>query len=585
MADIWIWNSMARRRRSVSDTFEENGIQIIKSYLNSVGHSVNIIDWANTDGYNTLSPLLLRVINKRLFQKLLNEKKVVRKKVLGILFLLFQGLLNWFQKKRIKKKLKRIAKDVKQNRIRLFGIKVWYGEAFTWAKYLTGLIHKYSPETVVIAGGYHATLYEEDILKYSSFDLAVIGEGEYVLKELLDIASQFKEKEWGKLSYLNTLKEVIEIKPLQGLIYRNNGTVEKILRSTCELEIKNGSVIPFYSPTSQKVKVHILIESLGCPWGKCNFCVHNHLAPNYRKRSIPDIIFEIKTLIKQGVGLFRFTGSDTPPQFGKAIAEEILKSGIHIEYTMGSRAIKNSADSKIFDTLVECYKVMILSGLRGVFIGGETGNNVINDTIMNKGITSDDIIYTIRAIREAEKITGEKVTISLALIYPTPVIGNITLDDVKKDNLQLLQQCNPDSAIISPPAPFKNSMWYNARDEFGFEVGESFIQSVIEYEYVLYKPLTMWPDMDIKVQGKSFKEVLAESQNFREMVEKNLGIPTDLSDEHFLMIRKAGLLNAEGIKQFKLHSMTSIVSCDYTYISKIGEKVSEQSRILALKNS
>ena len=64
MAEIWIWNSMARRRRSASDTFEENGIQIIKNFLSSVGHEVQVIDWATTEGYNTLSPHFLKKINK-----------------------------------------------------------------------------------------------------------------------------------------------------------------------------------------------------------------------------------------------------------------------------------------------------------------------------------------------------------------------------------------------------------------------------------------------------------------------------------------------------------------------------------------
>ena len=342
--------------------------------------------------------------------------------------------------------------------------------------------------------------------------------------------------------------------------------------------------MPEYSKDGGKVKVHILIESLGCPWGKCNFCVHNHLAAIYRKRNVSDIIAEIKEMTRQGIGLFRFTGSDTPPQFGKAIGEEIIKNGVQIEYTMGSRAVKNSKTPVVYDSIVQCYKTMILSGLRGVFIGGETGNDFINEVIMNKGINVDDIIYTIKAIREAEKLTNLKVTISLALIYPTPLLEDITLEDIKTDNYNLLKQCNPDSVIISPPAPLKNSTWYNAKEEFGFDLGSDFIRNIMEYEYVLYKPLTMWPDLDIKVQGKTFKEVLTESQQFRQMVEKDLGIPTDLSDEHFLMIRNAGLLTNEGIKEFKLKSLISIISCDYTYLNNIGEKVSRQSSILALKN-
>ena len=66
-------------------------------------------------------------------------------------------------------------------------------------------------------------------------------------------------------------------------------------------------------------------------------------------------------------------------------------------------------------------------------------------------------------------------------------------------------------------------------------------------------------------------------------MEKELRIPTDLSDEHFLMIRAAGLFTEEGIASFKKNSMISIVTSDYTYLNRIEHKVNTYSKAMAQK--
>jgi hypothetical protein len=584
MPEIWIWNSIARRRRSASDTFEENGIQIIKQYMELQGHHVRVIDWATSEGYNSLSPKFFTKLNKYIFLWLVNHpKRNPLFFILSLKSLWIQFILSSFQAIRMKKKLRFLAKEVRNQHIRFFGIKVWYGEAFTWAKYLTVQIQKFSPETIVIAGGYHATLYQEDLLQYSSFDLAVIDEGEYILNDLLNLAKDIPDKLWGKDQYVNLLLQKLEDNPMPGLIFRDHGEICKIPRSFTR-EIDSQKAVPHYKTDSSKVKVHIIIESLGCPWNTCNFCVHNQFVPVYKTRQIDAIINEISFIISQGIGLFRFTGSDTPPQYGKSIAVAILTKGIQIEFSMGCRAVRNSKNPKIYDEIVDCFSVMLRAGLRGVFIGGETGHDRINEVIMNKGLTSEDLIHTISAIREAEQITGIKLTVSLALIYPTPLIADVTDEDVIRDNLTLLNLSRPDSVIISPPGPFKNSTWFNEKGKFGFQLGDDIIPKLMEYEYVLYKPLTMWPHLNVTLHDKTFTKILAESQRFRQIVEKGLGIPTDLTDEHFLMIRSAGLLSPEGIKQFKLGSMVSIVTGDYAYLDHISSKVNDYSRAMALCN-
>ncbi len=578
---------MARRRRSASDTFEENGIQIIKSYLSNHKHEVRVVDWATDEGFQSLSPGMLRKLNRFIIEKMMDQTvSRFTKGLLAATCTIIQGILSGIQWLGMAIKLRRLAVETSKKQLRFFGIKVWYGEAFYWSKYLTGQIKRVNPECIVIGGGYHASLYEEDILNYSNFDLAVISRGKEVLLSILNLAQEMMQH--GVKPSKNELLRRIQTEALSsnlpGVLYRNGHIIEKA-KGNLNLEIESSqAAIPQYDKNNGKTKVHILLDSLGCPWGKCNFCVHNQFTPSYQAFEIEAILNEIKLIMKQGIALFRFTGSDTTYTHGKALAEGIISRGYKIEYSMGARAVRNCSAENSYKSVVEAYTMMIKAGLRAVFIGGECGNDAVNHDIMNKGVRSEDLISTIKAIREASSLAQTSIAISLALIYPTPLLDGVTNDEVLADNLSLLKATLPDSAVISPPGPFKKSKWYEEKERFGFELSDSIIQTFMEYEYVLYKPLTMWPEIGIFLNGKGFKEVLAESNRFQTIVEKELGIPCNLCDEHFMMMRAAGIQTKEEVKRFKKESLLSIVSADGAYLQQICRKVNEHSNSLAMQN-
>lgn len=578
---------MARRRRSASDTFEENGIQIIKSYLSAHNHHVEVIDWATDDGFQSLSPRLLRKLNRIVVEKVMEPSgSTFVKSLLAAICAVTQGLLSKIQWLRMAGKLRRLAVESKKKQLRFFGIKVWYGEAFYWSKYLTRQIKRLNPECIVIGGGYHASLYEEDILKYSNFDLAVINKGKEILLSILNLAQELTQNgtKYRKSAMLDRIRSEASRSNLQGVLYRRNDSIERAKGNPNLAQKDSDTVIPRYAENSGKTKVHILLDSLGCPWGKCNFCVHNQFTPSYQTFEIEAILNEIYSILKQGIALFRFTGSDTTYTHGKAIAEEIINKGYRIEYSMGARAVKNCCNEKTYSSVVDAYTTMIKAGLRAVFIGGECGNDAVNHKIMNKGVKRQDLISTIQAIREASNQANTPIAISLAFIYPTPLFNGITGDEVLADNLSLLEAAMPDSAVISPPGPFKKSAWYEEKDKFGFELSDSIIQTMMEYEYVLYKPLSMWPELGVSLHGKDFREVLFESNRFQKIVENELGIPCNLCDEHFMMMRAAGIHTKEEVKRFKRESSLSIISADGTYLQQISEKVNKHSTCLANQN-
>jgi hypothetical protein len=567
MGKILLWNSLATRRRSASDTFLENGLGRLKAHLEHNGHEVLFEDWATDVFYSDLSvPVLARPLHfiyRILLPRLGEEKSPFWVKLLGAGTILLQGIQSLVQRKRMRSRLKGLAWRVSQERIPVVGIKLWYGEAFYWAKCLVRFLHKIAPKAIVIAGGYQVTLYEEDVLRYGSFDLAVRGEGEYALSEILSVVDRIVGRPKKEIL------EEIAAKHIENTLWRDGGNIAMAPKREVTL---NQEAIPSYGETKGKIRIHVIVESVGCPWGKCNFCVHPHFYNRYVPRVINEVINEMKAMIDQGIGMFRFAGSDTPPVFGARIGQAILDAGLKVIYGMGSRAVPYCFVPKIYQNTVRNYEIMLRSGLRAVFIGGETGHDQINKEVMNKGITCDDLIATSLAIREAERQVGQKLDIALALIYPVPLVKGVTQDEVFQKNLELIAKFKPDSVIVTPPGPFKHSNWWAEKEKFGFDFDESIIPSAMEYEYVFYKPPTMWSKLAMGLQGQSFYQVLQECLRFRKTTEK-MGIPTELSDEHFLMLRAAGYEGQNGAQRFKKETLLDIVSCDYRQLGRIAKDI------------
>ena len=65
---------------------------------------------------------------------------------------------------------------------------------------------------------------------------------------------------------------------------------------------------------------------------------------------------------------------------------------------------------------------------------------------------------------------------------------------------------------------------------------------------------------------------------------ENLGIPTDLSVEYFLMIEGAGYKGKEGLLQFKKETSIDLTSANYINIEKMTNKVNKYSQELADSN-
>jgi len=582
MADLILWNSIARRRRSPADDFPDNGLAILKAYVENHGYQVEVIDWARGSQWEKMTPRLLARLNRLMAVAILGSRSFspglnkAISRLISPLFIMTQESMSAIQGHFEAKLIRSLAKYVSDSGCRVAGIKAWYGEAYKSARFFARCLRELDPEVLIVVGGPHPTTYRQAVLEDEIFDIAVAGEGERVLVGILELAQQAKTRK----ELLDEITREASQGNLKNVIYRCDGKVE--ISPPGETDA-NDKVIPVYDNFESKTRIHVVVESLGCPWGKCNFCTHSCTYKKYSIRQPEAVVEEIEGMLAKGIGIFRFSGSSTSLSHARRIAEVLEERGLRISYSMFGRAESRAAEKEVYDKVVDSYRQLLRSGFRSIFLGAESAMDIINDRVMNKGITRSDIVATSKAMREASRIEGLPMDIGISLIYPAPTLGLVSLERLKTENIRLVEEIEPDSVLVSPPAPFPGSAWFREKDRFGFELGDSFVRDMLEYDYILYKPLFLWPEIGIRLEGMSQRQIFEECESLRRALDQR-GIATEVTDVQFLMLRAAGYEGKEGVLRFKKQTQLDLLSCDYRWINALQLKVNQASLALASAN-
>ncbi|HWR06937.1 B12-binding domain-containing radical SAM protein [Sporomusa sp.] len=566
--DILLINSYAPRQRVVSDAALENSLVILRTYLESKGIQAEIIDDQRVTTLENGVPqwcLQLLKVMTRLLMKTYRLKPVAAGLLLAAWPL--QAYALQCRREYLRNRLRDIAVDLKNRHIPIVGLKLWYGEAYTWCRELATEIRRHSPETVIIAGGPQVKVYGDFVLSHSEFDLAIMGPGEEILEKIITLYRQTQSKS----VFLEQVHEQLGGRLLKtgGFAGNQNDVIRGLAAQT----------IPNYhnADLDDKILFHTIVDGVGCSWNNCNFCSHTRCAVPFTPRPVEDIITEIKAMLQRGISFFRFSSSETPMAHGRKIAEAILTHGLNIRFSMFVRAANVSEET------LATYRLLIQAGLRAVFMGGETGHDGVNREIMNKGVERKDIINTIATIRLASDAVSLPCRVGLSLIYPCPLPPGIAMEEVFQANITLIDAALPDTVIVNPPGPFPETNWYKEADKFGFRFSDgaaTFTQRFMEYEYSIYKPVEFWDDLGSSLNDMESKTVLKETGKLRAYA-ASLGIPTDISDEYLMMTEAIGLQSKLDLVRFKQKTLLDIISGSTDYTREITASINAASRQLA----
>ncbi|QDR79467.1 B12-binding domain-containing radical SAM protein [Sporomusa termitida] len=566
--DILLINSYAPRQRVVSDAALENSLVILRTYLEYKGIHAEIVDDQRVTALEKGVPqwcLRLLKTMTRLLMKFYRVKPLAAGMLVAAWPL--QAYALQCRREYLRNRRRQIAADVQARQIPIVGLKLWYGEAYTWGRELAAEIRQYSPETIIIAGGPQVKVYGDIVLSHTDFDLAIMGPGEEILEKLITLRRQTPSKsiflqqvhaQWG------------------GPLLKTGGFAgdhTEVVRGLAAQTIPNY----YAADLDGKILFHTIVDGVGCSWNNCNFCSHTRCTVPFTPRPVEDIITEIKAMLQRGISFFRFSSSETPMVHGREIAEAILTHGLNIRFSMFVRAANVSAET------LATYRLLIQAGLRAVFMGGETGHDGVNREIMNKGIERKDIINTIVTIRLASDAVRLPCRVGLSLIYPCPLPPGISMEEVFQANVTLIDEALPDTVIVNPPGPFPETNWYKDAAKFGFKFSEgaaTFTQRFMEYEYSIYKPVEFWDDLGSSLNDMESKTVLKETGKLRAYV-ASLGIPTDISDEYLMMTEAIGLQSKLDLVRFKQKTLLDIISGSTDYTREITASINAASRRLA----
>lgn len=242
------------------------------------------------------------------------------------------------------------------------------------------------PDVVTVVGGAHPSAAYESLLQNNNeVDVAVIGEGEYTMLDLI------KSVQNGE-----------SFDQVKGIAWRPNGKVKvnpfrEYIQDLDSLPFSDWESLPmenYFDVWTIKKNYANMILSRGCPF-RCTFCgAKNALGRKQRKRSPEHILGEIKLLYdKYNVRNLLFSDStlNVDNQWVQEICEGLLKLNKSLVWGCNIRADRIDK---------ETLKLMKKSGCVKLFIGVESADNRILKS-MRKGENIEKIEEGIRLINEA----------------------------------------------------------------------------------------------------------------------------------------------------------------------------------------
>jgi anaerobic magnesium-protoporphyrin IX monomethyl ester cyclase len=269
-------------------------------------------------------------------------------------------------------------------------ISAQYTVQFPNAIKMAELIKQINPTFTVLIGGAHVSvLHREIISRYRCFDIAVRGEGEQVVLDLIEALQGGRNlKKIRGISYsegdkiISTLDRE-PIKNLDDLLFPAYELVD--MERYFNLNKSFSSRTAYTFPRWERGVS--LITSRGCPY-KCNFCsIHLHMGRMWRCHSVRYVLKHMEYLIKTyGITYFHFEDDNltaNPERFGK-ILDGILAKGWNIKWDTPNGV---RADSLSIDLLKKCRQ----SGCAFLIFGIESGVQRVLDKIIGKKAKIKDI--------------------------------------------------------------------------------------------------------------------------------------------------------------------------------------------------
>jgi len=405
-----------------------------------------------------------------------------------------------------------LLKKIDKENIKWIGFKLWSGYGYKTTVQIANAIKNKHPKMFIFGGGPCVEIYMGAIYQDSKvFDALVFGEGENVI-----------------LSLIEHVKGKKDLSEIPSIFYLGNGEVKR--NKTERITNMDKLPIPNYDhkvyPTTKEDKLTVLNydESRGCP-RYCYFCPSlNKYGTKRMQKTAKHIVKELKILSeKYKTRVFRFAGANTPKEILMELSAEIIKHKLDIRYS-------------IFCDVMDFTKDMLIqmkkSGLDGIFFGLESANKEILVKSLGKPLNITHARQVFKHCRELN------IFISCSLIYPSPNETEESKNETKQFLKDTIAGYENSAVTMLPAGMYPNTTWSKRHDHFGFNLKNmdmnEYTLFTLHYNLKAIMPVELWDDLPYTLNGKTFKELLAETGKFyRELTE--IGINTYLKDDTALI--------------------------------------------------
>jgi anaerobic magnesium-protoporphyrin IX monomethyl ester cyclase len=292
-----------------------------------------------------------------------------------------------------------IKKEIQNRKPQIVGISGPFTCQIENSVKVSDLTKEVDPTILTVIGGPHVTLVPKEFLEEAkNVDIAVIGEGEYAM---LEVVQAFEGKK--------------QLKDLQGIAYRHD---ENVVVNPSRPLIENLDELPYPAYDLVNMEQYLnpkeigyrsfrdhaisMITSRGCPFNCCFCAVHLHMGQTFRAHSAEYVLnhiqfvvdtFEVKNIFFEDdnltLNIKRF----------EAICDGIIQRKLKIgwETPNGVRA----------DCLnLELLKKMKRSGCKSVFVGVESGDQQILDNVICKSLDLNRVVEFAKNAKEIGLKTG-----------------------------------------------------------------------------------------------------------------------------------------------------------------------------------
>ncbi len=323
----------------------------------------------------------------------------------------------------------KIEQYLNRERYDVVGITSTTPEIFTAHKIAT-IAKKAKKDTTVIIGGSHSTaLPYQTLEEFTNFDIAVAGEGEQTILEILE--SVKKDKDLSTVDGISFRKE-------DGIIISNKN--REVNRQLDKLPFPLWESFPIFKYRSFKgIKKKIelpIITGRGCP-SQCVFC-QRALGNAVRLRTIGNVIQEIERNIRLGAERMFFC-DETFTLYRKRTIEltnEIMARRLN-------KRFRWQCETRVDRVDLEMLRNIKKAGCDLIHFGVESGNDYILQMV-KKGIT----VKQVESAFQMAKQVGLQTF--MFMIFGLPYENEATL----KDSLNLIRRTNPDYLTIGILVPF-----------------------------------------------------------------------------------------------------------------------------------